>query len=66
MEDLTEARFDAGSGSNELQVACEHMTRKLIDGVRHGFFEMNIKVEMTQSKKRSITVVSGKSDRFVV
>lgn len=66
MKDPTEARFDAGSGSQELQVACEHMTRKLIDGVRHGFFEMNIKVEITQSKKKSITIVSGNSDRFVV
>ena len=66
MHDVTNARFDAGCGSNELRTACELMTRKLIDGVRHGFFEMNIKVEMTQSKKRSITIVSGKSDRFVV
>ena len=49
----TEARFDAGPGSHELQVACEHITRKLIEGVHHGFFEMNVKVETTQSKRRS-------------
>jgi hypothetical protein len=29
--------------------ACEHMVRELKEGVRHGFFEMTVTVEMMQS-----------------
>ena len=36
----------------QLKAACEHMARELVDGVRHGFFEMTVTVEMMQSKKR--------------
>jgi len=57
---------DADISSGELQAACEHMTRELIDGVRHGFSELSVKVETMPSKKKSITILAGKSYRFVV
>jgi hypothetical protein len=56
---------DASEGG-ELKAACEHMARELIDGVRHGFFEMTVAVEIMQSKKRCITIRAGKSYRFIV
>jgi hypothetical protein len=56
---------DAPEGG-ELKAACEHMTRELIDGVRHGFFEMTVSVETKQAKKTCITIRAGKSYRFIV
>jgi hypothetical protein len=67
MHDSNAVQFDASeSAGGELKLACEHMARELIEGVRHGFFEMSVTVEMMQSKKRCITVKAGKSYRFVV
>jgi hypothetical protein len=66
MHTLSDLRIDLESAGGELQAACEHIVRELIEGVRHGFFEMNVKVEIMQSKKTRITVMAGKSHRFVV
>jgi hypothetical protein len=49
----------------QMQEACEHMTRELVEGISHGFFEMTVTVEMMQSKKRCITIKAGKSRRFI-
>jgi hypothetical protein len=67
MPELTRIQIDTdASEGGDLKAACEHMARELIDGVRHGFFEMTVSVEMMQSKKRCITIKAGKSYRFVV
>lgn len=60
-----ESEVDAAEGG-ELKAAREHMARELVDGVRHGFFEMTVTVEMMQSKKQFITIKAGKSYRFIV
>jgi len=60
LEDQTSA--DCGG----LKAACEHMSRELVEGVQHGFFEMVVTVEMIQSKKKCITIKAGKSHRFIV
>jgi hypothetical protein len=54
------------SADGKLMPACEHIVHELIRGVRHGFFEMNVKVELMPSKKKCITVRAGKSHRFVI
>ena len=51
---------------SELHAVFEHITRELLDGVKHGFCEMNIAVERIPSNKTSITVRAGKSWRFVI
>jgi hypothetical protein len=56
---------DGGEWAGQMQKACEHMTRELVEGTRHGFFEMTVVVEMMQSRKRCITIKAGKSVRFV-
>jgi hypothetical protein len=68
MTDLANIRQDIGASESgeQLQRACEFMTRELIEGVRHGFFEMAVTVEIGQSKKKIITIRAGKSHRFVV
>jgi len=63
---LDDIQIDAESSHEGLEAACEHMARELIEGVRHGFFEMVVTVEMMQSKKKCITIKAGKSHRFVV
>jgi hypothetical protein len=50
----------------ELNAVFERITRELFDGIKHGFYEMNIAVERSQSNKTSITVRAGKSWRFVI
>jgi hypothetical protein len=52
MHSLSDIRMDVECAGGELQAACELMIRELVEGVRHGFFEMNIRVEITQSKKK--------------
>jgi hypothetical protein len=67
MRDFNTIQLDAVEpGGGELKAACEHMVRELVDGVRHGFFEMIVTVETGQSKKKSITIKAGKSHRFTV
>ena len=64
MRESYSIQIDAADG--ELMPACEHIVRELIRGVRHGFYEMNVKVELMPSKKKCITVRAGKSQRFVI
>jgi hypothetical protein len=67
MRELNSLQTDTdASEGGELKAACEHMARELLDGVRHGFFEMTVSVETVQSKKRCITIKAGKSYRFIV
>ncbi len=56
---------DGSEWAGQMQKACEYMTRELVDGTRHGFFEMTVIVEMMQSRKRCITIKAGKSVRFI-
>ena len=66
MPELANIQQDIGAPEGgELKRACEFMTCELIDGVRHGFFEMTVTVECIQSKKRCITIRAGKSYRFI-
>ena len=51
---------------SELHAAFDRITRELLDGVKHGFCEMNVAVERIPSNKISITVRAGKSWRFVI
>jgi hypothetical protein len=67
MRDLHMIDFDTGEpAGSELKAVCEHIMREFLDGVGHGFFEMTITVETGQAKKKSITIKSGKSHRFIV
>jgi len=59
-------RIDAEPSGEELKAACEHLVRELLEEVRHGFGDITVSVETTQSKKKAITIKSGKSYRFVV
>jgi hypothetical protein len=64
MDESYSIQIDATDG--ELMPACEHIVREFIRGARHGFCEINVKVELRPSKKKCITVRAGKSQRFVI
>jgi hypothetical protein len=67
MRDLNDPHTDYGTSSGgQLMAACEHLTNELVEGVRHGFFEMTVFVEMMPSKKRRIIVKAGKSYQFII
>ena len=67
MHEFKPIQLDAcGPAGGELKAACDHVVRELISGVLHGFSEIVITVETVQSKKKSITIKSGKSHRFTV
>jgi hypothetical protein len=66
MHNLDKRQISAELLCEGLKAACERMSRELVEGVQHGFFEMVVTVEMTQSKKKCITIKAGKSYRFVV
>jgi hypothetical protein len=66
MHRSNDVQIDSESAREGPKAACEHMTRELVAGVHHGFFEMVVTVEIMQSKKKCITIKAGKSHRFVV
>ena len=66
MHKLSDVQLDPEYTREGLKAASEHMTRELVEGVHHGFFEMVVTVELMQSKKKCITIKAGKSHRFVV
>jgi hypothetical protein len=67
MHEFNTIQLDASEpAGGELKAACDHVVHELISGVKHGFSEIVITVETVQSKKRSITIKSGKSHRFIV
>ena len=53
------------SSGGQVTLACEHMTRELLEGYRHGYFEMTITVERIQSDKRRIVIKAGKTHQFI-
>jgi hypothetical protein len=66
MEESSTTDTTTSCTGRQTQEACEHMIRELVEGIRHGFFEMTVTVEIMQSKKRCITIKAGKSLRFIV
>lgn len=67
----------AGLGRISRDVDCRHETPSqgtaeamakiseiVLDGLRHGFFEMNLSCEIDGGKRRVLTIRSGKSYRY--
>ena len=49
-----------------LDEAIDRIVEEVRQGLRHGFFELGIACEIRTGEKRSLTVKSGKSYRFVI
>lgn len=52
--------------STNLQACLDRIQQELTSGLRHGFFEMTVRVETIKGQKRAVSVHSGKSHQFVI
>jgi hypothetical protein len=49
-----------------LSRALDHVRERLIDGLRHGFFQFTITCELVKDRKRRLVVTTGKSQQFTI
>ncbi len=54
------------SNGSELEQAMERLTREVREGLRHGFFELSVSCELTNGRKRRLTIKAGKNHRFTI
>lgn len=50
----------------QLKQAEERLLREVRAGLDHGFFELTVRCELTQERKRRFTIKAGKSHQFVI
>ena len=62
----TTPRASAGpdTPAESVAEAMAKVTEIILDGLRHGFFEMHVSCEIEGGKRRVLTVKSGKSYRY--
>lgn len=58
--------MDTTSKDDALQRALDHVRTQLLDGLRHGFFELTVSCEIVKDRKRRLIVKAGKSERFTI
>ena len=58
--------LSTNSNKPQLELAIEHLTREVSDGLRHGFFELAVTCEMVNGRKRRLTIKAGKNHRFTI
>ena len=58
--------MDHGPGipAESVAEAMARVTEIILDGLRHGFFEMSVSCDIEGGKRRVLTVKSGKSYRY--
>lgn len=49
-----------------LELARECLEREILDGLRHGFFDLQIACEIVKGGKRGLTIKAGKNHRFTI
>lgn len=49
-----------------LSEALDYVRDQLIDGLRHGFFELTVSCEMVKDRKRRLVVKAGRSEQFTI
>jgi hypothetical protein len=54
------------AGGPQLRAALARVEMAVVDGLRHGFFEMSISCSTTAGAKRDLLIRSGKSHKFTI
>jgi len=54
------------AGQNELERAVAMLTRTLLEGLRHGYFEFTVSGEVIKGDKRRVLIKAGKSHAYIV
>lgn len=49
-----------------LNQAMDRLSREVIDGLQHGFFELTVSCEIVNGKKRGLTIKAGKNHRYTI
>jgi hypothetical protein len=49
-----------------LEVVISFLEKEVREGVRHGFFDYELKCEVINGKRRRLTLKAGKSHQFVI
>lgn len=49
-----------------LELAKECLDREILDGLRHGFFDLRIACEIVKGGKRGLIIKAGKNHRFTI
>ena len=50
----------------DLDRAMERLSREVLDGLRHGFFELTVVGDTVKDRKRRLTVKAGKTHLFYI
>ena len=61
-----QATHTASCGEAPWRDAVSFIERKMLEGLKHGFFTLSIHVEMENQQRRVMTVHCGTSHRFVI
>jgi len=62
----TELLMDRTISEDILSEALDYVRDQLIDGLRHGFFELTISCEMVKDRKRRLVIKAGRSEQFTI
>lgn len=57
---------DQPEPKSELEQATGQIQQLVIEGLKHGFFDMNIHVSTVQANRRQLVVEAGKSYQYVI
>ncbi len=49
-----------------LRLALEQIEREVLDGLRHGFFRLEVSCEIVTGQKRRLLICAGKSHVFTI
>jgi hypothetical protein len=51
---------------SELRQALDKIEVEILDGLRHGYFELSVSCEIVKNEKRRLVIKSGKSHQFYI
>jgi len=51
---------------SDLERAMERLSREVLDGLKHGFFELTVVGETVKDQKRRLTVKAGKTHLYYI
>ena len=54
------------SSDDVLTRTLDYVRHQLLDGLRHGFFELTVSCEIVKDHKRRLIVKAGKSEQFTI
>lgn len=57
---------DTSNTRGALAMALSKLSEEIRDGLRHGFFQLEVTCELMNGRKRRLTIKTGKSHQFII